>query len=213
MALTLYFLRHGQTALSRDNMFCGGKMDPELTPDGLQMAEEFALRYSKQKWDGLYCSTQRRALLTIDPLRKAIRAEVQARPELKEADFGVWDGLPIPEVDAKYHDDYLRWSADPAWNAPTGGETAIEISRRTSKLLEEIRGKYKDGNILLVSHKATIRITLCDLLGLDLSRYRDRLSCPVASVSVVEFGSRGPLLKKFADREHMSERLRNLPGT
>ena len=36
---------------------------------------------------------------------------------------------------------------------------------------------------------------------------------PVGSVSVVEFGSHGPLVKALADRSHLDERLRNLPGT
>jgi len=39
------------------------------------------------------------------------------------------------------------------------------------------------------------------------------LSCPVGSVTIVEFGESGPLLKVLADRMHLSERLRHLPGT
>ena len=42
MSLTLYLLRHGQTALSRDDVFCGSGLDPELTPEGLQMARAAA---------------------------------------------------------------------------------------------------------------------------------------------------------------------------
>jgi broad specificity phosphatase PhoE len=80
-------------------------------------------------------------------------------------------------------------------------------------VVEEIKERYTDGNVLIVSHKATIRITLCSLLGIDVGRFRFRLGCPVGSVSVVEFGSHGPLLKVLSDRTHQSERLRNLPGT
>ena len=39
MNLTLYFLRPGQTEYSRENMFCGSGMDPELTDEGLAMAD------------------------------------------------------------------------------------------------------------------------------------------------------------------------------
>ena len=39
--VTLYFLRHGQTALSREDIFCGSGLDPELTPEGKEMAQAF----------------------------------------------------------------------------------------------------------------------------------------------------------------------------
>ncbi len=39
MSLMLYFLRHGQTILSREDVFCGSGSDPELTEDGLAMAQ------------------------------------------------------------------------------------------------------------------------------------------------------------------------------
>jgi broad specificity phosphatase PhoE len=71
---------------------------------------------------------------------------------------------------------------------------------------------FENGSVLVVSHKATIRILLCALLGIDLGRFRYRLGCPVGSVSVVEFAPQGPLLHTLADRTHLRETLRHLPG-
>ena len=87
------------------------------------------------------------------------------------------------------------------------------MARRGLEVVEEIRATHHEGNVLLVAHKATIRIILCALLGIDVGRYRFRLACPVASVSTVVFGSEGPRLEALADRSHLSERLRELPGT
>ena len=87
------------------------------------------------------------------------------------------------------------------------------IARRGSRVIEEVKQRYRTGNVLIVSHKATIWIVLCGLLGIDVGRFRYRLACPVGSVSVVEFGGQGPLLKVLADRTHLDERLRRLPGT
>ncbi|MBN8550438.1 MAG: histidine phosphatase family protein [Deltaproteobacteria bacterium] len=214
MPLRLYFLRHGQTSLSRDNMFCGSGTDAALTAEGTKMAEAFAEHYRTLSWEAVYCSPLSRAVATASPLANHLTSKIIVRDEIKEIYFGAWEGLGVSDVSQKFHDDYIRWSADPAWNAPSGGgETSISIARRSRALTEEIRATYSDGNILLVSHKATIRIMLCDLLGIDISRFRDRLACPVASVSMIEFGSRGPLLKMLADREHLSKELRELPGT
>ena len=105
------------------------------------------------------------------------------------------------------------WLADPAWHAPTGGELAITIAQRSLRAIDEIKQQYTNGNVLVVSHKATIRIILCALLGIDVGRFRYRLACPVGSLSVIEFSPAGPMLQSLADRSHLSETLQSLPGT
>lgn len=212
MTLNLYFLRHGQTASSRGNLFCGS-IDPSLTPDGEEMAEVFAKVYTSTSWEAIYCSPKERAILTAEPLANALKMELQLRDGLQEINYGVWEGKDVATVDRDYHDDYLRWLADPAWNPPTGGESAMAIAARALAVVEEISQHHTTGNVLVVSHKATIRILLCSLLGIDAGRFRYRLGMPVCSVSVVEFGTHGPLLKTLADRSHLTDRLRDLPGT
>ena len=213
MALILYFLRHGQTDSSRDDTFCGSGLDPELTADGQKMAQLFADSYRATKWRAIYCSPLRRGLTTAEPLATAIGMKPQARTELVEIAYGKWEGLTRDQVARDFHDDYIGWLADPAWHTPTGGESATAIARRGLRLIEEIRANQDDGNVLVVSHKATIRIILCGLLGIDVGRFRYRLVCPVGSVSIVEFTPEGPLLRALADRSHFTSELRSLPGT
>jgi probable phosphoglycerate mutase len=212
MSLNLYLLRHGQTELSRADVFCGSGLDPDLTSDGHEMAEAFAASYQTINWLGIFTSELRRTISTAQPLAEILKIAPEARAGLNEIGYGEWEGLSREVVDAKYHDAYANWLADPAWNAPTKGELAVEVSRRALQVVEEIERRC-DGNVLIVSHKATIRILLCTLLGIDAGRFRYRFVCPVGSVSVVEFTAHGPSLTIFADRSHLSERLRTLPGT
>lgn len=212
MSLSLYFLRHGQTSCSRDNRFCGA-INPELTPEGLEMAQEFATSYQNTPWKAIFSSPMKRTQATAKPLCELTGMQLELREGLKEINYGEWEGKTVEMVDQTYHDDYIKWTADPAWNAPTGGEPVIAIAQRSLLIIEEIKSRFSDGNVLIVSHKATIRIMLCSLLGIDVGRFRYRLGCPVGSVSVVEFSSHGPLLRALADRIHLSDRLRNLPGT
>jgi probable phosphoglycerate mutase len=107
----------------------------------------------------------------------------------------------------------VRWLADPAWNAPTGGDKAIDIARRSSEVLEEIEHTYRSGDVLVVSHKATIRIMLCALLGVDIGRYRDRLTMPVSSLSIVEMCAHGPMIHTVGDRSHLRNSLLHRRGT
>ncbi|NJO42993.1 MAG: histidine phosphatase family protein [Cyanobacteria bacterium CRU_2_1] len=212
MSLSLYFLRHGETIYSRMGGYCG-ELDPDLTDNGKQMAEAFAAVYKSMAWQAIYVSPMKRTIATVKPLCDAIGMEMQLRDGLKEIRYGAWEGKSNEEVKEQYSEDYVRWLTEPAWNPPTGGETAVQISSRASLVIAEIEENYTDGNVLVVSHKATIRIILCSLLGIDLGRYRDRINALAGSVCIVKFGTHGPLLEVLGDRIYMGEDLRNLPGT
>lgn len=212
MSLKIYFLRHGETTASKTGGYCG-VLDVELTSAGKEMAKDFAQAYKSLPWTAIFCSPLLRTIETAEPLCSTLQMDMQLREGLKEIAYGDWEGKTPEEVNQKFHDEYVRWLADPGWNSPTGGEKGIDIARRSSVVLEEIEQTYSSGNVLVVSHKATIRIMLCSLLGIDVGRYRDRILMPVASVSIVEFTDRGPLLRALGDRYHLSPSLRNLPGT
>ncbi|MBD2256377.1 histidine phosphatase family protein [Pseudanabaena sp. FACHB-2040] len=212
MVLSLYFLRHGETEASQTGGFCG-RIDPELTPEGLEMAEAFAEKYQHFSWQAVYVSPMKRTIATAKPLCQAAGLEMQLRDGLKEIDYGQWEGQTPEYVKQHFNDEHVRWLTEPAWNPPTDGETSVQIASRASLVIAEIEAKHSEGNVLVVSHKATIRILLCSLLGIDLGRYRYRIALPVASVSVVDFGSHGPLLVKHGDRSHLPEELDARPGT
>jgi len=213
MSLQLYFLRHGQTAFSRENMFSGCGSDPELTQAGVAMAQAFADAYRTLNWRAVYASPLKRTIATARPLCESTGTKMELRKGLEEISYGAWEGKTVEDVQREFSDDYRNFLADAARHAPTGGESAIALADRAMQVVDEIRTAGTDGNVLIVSHKATIRAALCKLLGIDLGQFRYRLDCPVASLSVIAFTAHGPLLKHLADRAHLSEDLRNLPGT
>lgn len=212
MSLKVYFLRHGETVYSKTGEFCGN-LDPELTAEGTEMAEAFAATYKTKTWKAVYVSPMKRTISTARPLCSAIGMEMQLRDGLKEINYGEWEGKTREFIQQNYPDDYLGWMTEPAWNPPTEGETAVQIASRSMLAIAEIQEKYTAGNVLVVSHKATIRIMLCSLLGIDLGRYRDRLDTLVASVSIIKFDRHGPLLEILGDRHHLPPHLFDLRGT
>ena len=166
MGVFIYFLRHGGPEASRTGTYCG-VLDVELTANGYRMAEDFAVTYRDIPWAAVYSSPRRRTIDTARPLCEAIHMDMRIRDGLAEIVYGRWEGKSPPEVDREYHDDYVRWLADPGWNAPTEGERGIDIAHRSGSVLREIEETFHEGNVLIVSHKATIRIMLCQLLGID----------------------------------------------
>ncbi|MCY7333202.1 MAG: histidine phosphatase family protein [Pseudanabaena sp. CAN_BIN31] len=212
MSLKLYLLRHGETTYSRTGGYCGD-LDAELTANGEKMAAAFASAHSDIAWDAIFVSPMKRTIATATPLCEAIGVEMQLCDGLRELRYGKWEGLTNEFVKENYSEDYLRWLTEPAWNPPTRGETAVQLASRASLAVARIQEKHPSGNVLIVSHKATIRVILCGLLGIDMGRYRDRIDVPAASLSVVQFGALGPMLKVLGDRSFMDDDLRSLAGT
>ncbi|MGO9018842.1 MAG: histidine phosphatase family protein [Syntrophobacteraceae bacterium] len=212
MGLTLYFLRHGETTASQTGGYCG-TLDPDLTPAGNEMARDFAAAYRDLPWEAVFCSPLKRAVATAQPLCEAVGLTPKLRDGLKEIAYGQWEGKTPDEVNREFHDEYVSWLADPGWYPPTGGERGVDIARRSSLVLDEIEQSLPSGNVLVVSHKATTRIILCSLLGIDVGRYRDRISLAVTALSIVEMTKQGPLLKVLGDRSYLREDLRKRPGT
>lgn len=208
----IYFVRHGQTRLSRDNLFCGAS-NPDLTAEGKEMAHALADYYGKMKWDAIYASPMRRAIQTATPIARMTGHKIRLEKGLKEISYGKWEGLTVEQVRKRWPEDHIKWLADPGWNEPTDGENANHIAARAMPVIDKIKKRHKGGSVLVVSHKATIRIILCSFLGVDVGRFRYRLGAPVASVSCVEFGHHGPLIKVLGDTSHLPDRLRKLEGT
>ncbi len=177
------------------------------------MAKAFALVYARIPWTAIFVSPLRRTIETAQPICEATGLPMQLKDGLKEIAYGEWEGLHPSAVDRTFHDAYVRWLTDPAWNAPPGGEKAVDIALRTWHLIHEVQQAYPTGDVLMVSHKATIRIMLCVLLGIDVGRYRDRFDMPVGALTIVELGDRGPFFRTIGDRCHLSAELRSLPST
>ncbi len=212
MGLDIYMIRHGQTDFSRENKFCGS-IDPPLNAVGLRMADAFGAAYADRPWTAIFSSPMQRAQRTAEALAKRVGVTPQLEDGLREISYGEWEGMRHEDAKAKFPEAYAWWQEDTASRAVPGGETAFQVAARAAPVVEKIRTRYKDGNILLVSHKATIRILACALLGMDVRLFRNRIDQPVAAVSRFEIKKTGPMLVMHGDVSHLPADLRNIEGT
>jgi probable phosphoglycerate mutase len=210
--LSLHFIRHGQTEFSRENLFCG-TIDPPLTPAGRQMAEAIAASYAGLKWEAIYTSQLQRTIATAEPLARRTGLTIRGVAALGEIAYGEWEGKSQDEIAERFPAAFQRWLDDPASHGTPGGETAFQVAARAMPVIDQIREDHPQGNVLVVSHKATIRIIVCALLEIDVRSYRDRIGQPVGALTVFDFKKRGPLLRMLGDRSHLPPELRDLEGT
>jgi probable phosphoglycerate mutase len=182
----ILLVRHGATVASAEEKFAGSS-DVDLSPDGLQQAKALGRRLRDVRIDAAYCSHMHRAILTAQTiLAPRALAPIQT-PELREIDHGHWEGIVHKEVEAKYAAEYAAWSADPVNTTIPGGESGRAVLDRALPALRTIVAKHRGQTVLVVSHKATNRLLIAELMGMDVRRYRDRLDQDLACLNVLDF--------------------------
>ena len=210
--MNLYMVRHGQTAASRENRFSGSS-DPPLTAVGEAMAQAFARAYASLTWDAIYTSPMLRTRQTADALFRLTGVQAIVEEGLKEIDYGEWEGLRQDEVKERWPEAFEYWADDVASRGTPGGETAFQVAARAMRVVEGIRSRHERGNVLLVSHKATLRVITCALLGLDVRLFRERIAHPVGALTMFVVTTQTAQLTILGDRSHLPEELKNQEGT
>ena len=184
----LYLARHGATQLTAEDRFSGA-IGVDLSDEGRRQAARLGQRLHDEGICSVYSSplsrTMETARLVADPLGLAI----VERDGLREISHGHWEGLTRREVEARFPDEYAAWEEDPFTFAPSGGESGVAVLARALPVIREIVMSHAGGQVLVVSHKATLRLILSSLLAFDPRGYRDRLDQAPACLNVVDFKS------------------------
>lgn len=213
MATRVYLVRHGATPLTEENRFSGA-IGVDLSDQGRRQVELLATRLKGEGIRSVYASPLSRTLETARILAAPLGLTPVLRDGLREISHGHWEGLTREEVEARYPGEYATWEQDPYAFAPEGGESGVGVLARALPVVREIVLAHPDEGVLVVSHKATIRLVLCSLLGIDGRGYRDRLDQSPACLNIVDF--RDPVrarLMLFNDTSHYAERARTpAPG-
>jgi broad specificity phosphatase PhoE len=207
----LFLVRHGATTATEEGRF-SGSTSVELSEQGRWQAARVGERLAQQRIAAVYSSSLSRALDTALIIAGHCSHEVIVRDGLREIGHGHWEGLTREEVEARYEDEYAAWEADPFTFAPAGGESGVAVLARALPIIREIVSHHAGEQVVVVSHKATLRLVLSSLLGFDARGYRDRLDQSPACINVVDF--RDPVrarLMLFNDTSHYADRPRT-PG-
>ncbi len=196
-----FLVRHGRTDLNNCNRVQGQNGTP-LDEEGMFQACKVRDRLSNETFATAWCSDLLRARQMGNIILGKRHVALSTTPDLRELDYGAWDGMTTDEIRTKYNDDFVRMMDGEHDFAPPGGESVTRLLERTGRFVEQVSGQVKEGNLLVVWHGGPLRGLAVHLLKLPASAFWS-LKVDLASLSVVEVYPSRPVLALFNDTSHL----------
>lgn len=187
--MKIFITRHGQTEWNAIGKL-QGRQDIKLNEVGKEQALTTGKKIKNEKIDIIITSPLKRARETAEIINKQFNVEIVEDDRLMERCYGDFEGITkvelkekkiqYPEIDDACN--YLK-NVD-IFNM----ETMQDLCARIYELLDEITTKYKDENVLIVTHGSSSIPIKCYFMNYPLEHLVDREKIKgLENCEVVEF--------------------------
>lgn len=156
---TWHWIRHGPT---HEKTFVGWRDVPADLSDTAQIAR---LRNHLPQDALLVSSDLVRSVATADALHHPSHRRLPHDPELRELNFGVWDGMHFKEVAARDPELSRAYWEKPGDIQAPGGESWNEASARVTRTVDRLNDDHPDAHIIAVAHFGVILMQVQRALG------------------------------------------------
>ena len=181
----ILFIRHGRTVSNNARRYSGHN-DVELDAVGLEQARKVAARLKDQPLTAVYASDLQRAFLTAEEIAKEHGLEVIRLPELRELNFGVWEGKTHQEIVEEDNELVQKWFNDPFTVLIPEGETMADLQLRIVKCIKQIVKDHPDETVAVVSHAGPIWVMLSYILAIP-PQSSWKIKIENTSITIIEF--------------------------
>jgi uncharacterized phosphatase len=154
---TILLVRHGETDWNAERRV-QGHSDTPLNETGRAQAAALADALGAKEIDAVYSSDLLRAYETAWVVAERRGLEVTAIRDLRERNFGTWEGLTDEEIF-----DRFPQARHGSWG---DAETKDEMADRALDALERIALAHPGGHVLVVTHGGPVRALLAGC-GID----------------------------------------------
>lgn len=195
MNARIVLIRHGETEWSRAGRHTG-RTDVPLTELGRHQADATGVALRRWKFGTVLCSPLGRARETCE--RAGLIGAAQFSDDLREWDYGVYEGRTTDEVQA----EVANWTV---WTAPVpGGESPHQVGGRADAVIT--RALSAAGPVAIFAHGQLLRILAARWIDLDPTAGA-RFVLDEASISTLGFEHSLQAITGWNDIDH----LRGLP--
>jgi len=173
---TLLVARHGEADWNRERRWLG-HADRPLTDLGRTQAEALARQLDGIAMEAAYASDLSRAM---DTARTAVgNRGIAVTPlrELRERDYGAWDGVHDDDIPRRFPHDHAEWTRGAVDGAPDA-ESYAALAERVVRALHRIAAAHPQGTVLVVAHGEPLRVFQALALDIDYTKHRRAIPTP-----------------------------------
>lgn len=198
MPTKIFLIRHGQTEGNARKQYCG-LLDMELNAQGCLQVEKLSRRLEKETIHRIYASDRKRAVQSARIIFKGRR--INKVSELKEINFGIFEGKSHQEIRESNADIYEKWLNDPYNTLVPEGESLMDFQARVTRALEKIILANSNKTTAVVCHGGTISIILSMISG---EKNFWKLIPGSASLNIIEYVNSKAKITLFNDITHLN---------
>ncbi len=154
--MKLILIRHAQSKGNKENIV-QGQTDEGLSELGKEQAKELSEYFQPGDITAIYSSDLGRAIQTATPTAEKLNLQIKTDPDLREAHFGIWEGLTYNEVKEKYPDEYSAWHKN-YYLRPHWFESFESHQKRMQRAIRKIllENSY-DSTVAVFTHGGSIK--------------------------------------------------------
>ena len=203
MGTRLYLIRHGETEWNKQLRY-QGHADIKLTEEGRDQAKHLAKRLMQEDFDHFYASDLSRAFETAEIIAKPHQKKVTKLPELRETNFGLWEGLGYSQIQQQFPQILENWNSDPFNTRLPEGESLGDVVSRVSFGINKLMEQHKDQKILMVAHGGINRVVLALALAMDVSQYW-RIRQDNTALNIIDYYDGKEIVMLLNDTNHLKK--------
>ncbi len=177
--MKIYILRHARTEWNSAGKI-QGRTDIDISEEGIKQAENIRESIENLNIDTIICSPLLRAKRTAEIVNKNMKVPIIIDDRIIERDYGAFEGVDKSTVDFK-----SAWKLDGTGQYETM-ESPTNLFSRIEDFLQDVKKKYYNQNILIITHGGLIRgmnYVVNKTLGLD---ELNKFSVPNCSIVTYE---------------------------
>ncbi|MBU0478767.1 alpha-ribazole phosphatase [bacterium] len=203
----IFIIRHGQTS-GNSALKYFGITDVELNEEGIIQAGLASKRLEKENIYRIYSSSLKRAFKTAEIIAKSHRISIELKEDLREINFGNWEGLSFQEIQMSYPHEFSEWQNNIMGFTMPQGESILELKRRVETAFNEILNSARENNVVIVTHGGPIRIILSKILSPNaLETAFWKIKQDNAALNIIENTDNTQIISLINDTSHLNQNL------